>query len=57
MAKDCSRMQWQVLDWNTEAMRLYERVGGKFLKEWLTIRMDQPTLAKFAAGQVDSNSY
>ena len=42
-------MQWQVFDWNTEALKLYERTGGKCLREWLTIRMDKLALAKFAA--------
>ena len=49
-------MQWQVLDWNTEALRLYEKLGGKYLPEWFTIRMDRPTLAKFAAGQADTSA-
>ena len=44
-------MIWQVLDWNTRAAELYERIGGKFLREWLTIRMTQPELGKFASGE------
>ena len=45
-------MQWQVLDWNTRAAELYERIGGSILREWLTIRMIQPALGKFAVGEV-----
>ena len=48
----CCRMQWQVLDWNTRAMDLYVRMGGKVLKEWITVRMSQPDLAQFATGGV-----
>lgn len=35
-AKDAgaTRLDWQVLDWNTEATRFYERVGAKVEKEW-----------------------
>ena len=51
----CARMQWQVLDWNTRAADLYERIGGKILKEWLTIRMTQPILEKFASGEISIN--
>lgn len=43
-------MVWQVLDWNTKATELYERLGGSVLKEWLTIRMCKDNLQKFAAG-------
>ena len=50
--EECARLQWQVLDWNTRAADLYERIGGKCLKEWLTIRMTQPELGAFAAGKV-----
>ncbi len=45
--KDCRRMVWQVLDSNTKAFDLYERIGGKCLREWLTIRMDKKEMEKF----------
>ena len=47
-------MQWEVHDCNAKAMRLYERVGGKYFKEWLSIRMDKANLARFAAEQADT---
>lgn len=46
--KDCSRMVWQVLDWNTRALELYERIGGQCEKEWLTVRMYEPKITEFA---------
>ena len=48
-AKDCNRMQWQVLDWNKEAAKLYDRWGGNPLPEWVTYRMDRETLLKHAS--------
>ena len=45
-------MQWQVLDWNTRAKDLYERIGGEVLPEWLTMRMTRPQLEKFAEGEI-----
>jgi len=27
-------MTWQVLDWNTDAIRFYERLGAAFSNEW-----------------------
>lgn len=49
-------MQWQVLDWNTKAIDFYERIGGKCLKEWLTIRMDKESLTNFAQGKTDAGN-
>ena len=51
--KDCTRLQWQVLDWNKDAIRLYERWGGKVLPEWLTYRMDTDTILKHASTNID----
>ena len=47
--KDCRRLQWQVLDWNEDAIRLYERWNGNALPEWLSYRMDQDTIVKHAS--------
>ena len=35
----CYGMRWQVLDWNTPALEFYDSLGGKVLKEWLTVRL------------------
>ena len=51
-ARDCARMVWQVLDWNTKALELYERIGGKWLKEWLTVRMEKSEIANFASSEL-----
>lgn len=40
-AMGCGRMEWQALDWNTNAIRFYERMGGHLLKEWVSFRMDE----------------
>ncbi|KAL5476173.1 hypothetical protein EMCRGX_G026087 [Ephydatia muelleri] len=47
VTKDCRRMNWQVLDWNTKAIDFYKRMGAKTLKEWLSIRMDRYALKAF----------
>ena len=48
-------MIWQVLDWNTRAAELYERIGGKILKELLTIKLVQPELGTFASRETSAN--
>ncbi len=34
----CGRMEWMVLDWNTPAIRFYDRRGARPLDEWITYR-------------------
>ena len=36
--KNCGRMEWIVLDWNKKAIRFYENLGAKEMKEWKFFR-------------------
>jgi GNAT superfamily N-acetyltransferase len=40
-ARNSGRYEWSVLDWNKNAIDLYERVGGEILQEWRIVRLDQ----------------
>jgi GNAT superfamily N-acetyltransferase len=40
----CGRYQWQVLDWNSPAIKFYESLGAKVMKEWLTMRLSVEAL-------------
>ena len=33
--ENCKKVKWQVLDWNTDAVRFYERYGAKVNGEWM----------------------
>lgn len=35
----CGRMEWIVLDWNTPAIRFYEKHNGRHMDEWRFYRM------------------
>jgi GNAT superfamily N-acetyltransferase len=35
----CGRMEWHVLDWNVNAIKFYENLGAKELKEWKYFRV------------------
>ena len=35
----CARMEWVVLDWNINAIKFYDKLGAKELKEWKTYRL------------------
>lgn len=43
--RECGRMEWQVLDWNVNSIRFYERLGAKRLAEWLPYRLTMDDLA------------
>ncbi len=37
---DCRRMEWAVLGWNLNAIKFYENLGARELKEWKYFRME-----------------
>ena len=43
-----TRLQWWVLNWNTDAIALYDKVGGKPQSEWTTYRVSGPELTALA---------
>ena len=36
----CGRMEWMVLDWNKLAIKFYDRIGAKQMKQWLLYRIE-----------------
>lgn len=44
MKQGCGRMEWSVLKWNRNAIRFYETLGARRLKEWHYYRLDSDTL-------------
>jgi GNAT superfamily N-acetyltransferase len=45
--KGCGRMEWNVLDWNADAIRFYESTGAKILKEWRVVRLKSDDFGHF----------
>ena len=43
-----SRLSWAVLDWNTDAIALYDAVGGRQMSEWIGYRVSGPELSALA---------
>jgi GNAT superfamily N-acetyltransferase len=43
------RFEWTVLDWNTNAIRFYERMGATVLPQWRFCRVAGDALQRFAA--------
>ncbi len=53
LARECldhgyTRLSWAVLDWNVNAIALYDRVGGRPQSEWITYRVSGPELSELA---------
>ena len=46
--RDCGRLEWRVLDWNTPSIRFYESLGAVLLPEWELVRMTQPGFRRLA---------
>ena len=46
--RDCARLEWSVLDWNTPAIGFYQNLGAKLMDEWTVMRVDGGALAKLA---------
>jgi GNAT superfamily N-acetyltransferase len=40
--RDCGRLEWRVLDWNTPSIKFYESLGAKLMPEWELVRMTAP---------------
>jgi GNAT superfamily N-acetyltransferase len=54
LARECvdhgySRLAWAVLDWNENAIALYDAVGGRPQTDWITYRVSGPELSALAA--------
>ncbi|MCC7302272.1 MAG: GNAT family N-acetyltransferase [Bacteroidia bacterium] len=50
VAKDMRvrRLEWQVLDWNTPAIKFYEKYQAEFLKEWVSCRLVEKQIRAFS---------
>ena len=48
--RDCGRLEWSVLDWNTPAIDFYESFGAKPQDEWTVYRLTGKALNDFAKG-------
>lgn len=48
LEQGCPRLEWDVLEWNTPAIAVYERVGAKILTEWRIMRVADDALRTLA---------
>ena len=51
--KQCARLEWIVLDWNTSAIEFYKRLGANVLPDWRICRLEEEQLTRVASGLAD----
>jgi GNAT superfamily N-acetyltransferase len=44
----CTRMKWEVLDWNEPAIEFYRSLGAEFQDEWRNVRLSGDALKRLA---------
>ena len=49
--RNCTRFQWECLDWNQPSLDFYESVGAKVLREWLNLRITGDALQSLARSE------
>jgi GNAT superfamily N-acetyltransferase len=42
-----NQVRWQVLDWNTPAIRFYESLGAELDREWITCKMSRAEISEY----------
>ncbi len=52
--RDCARLEWSVLDWNSPAIGFYQKLGARLMDEWTVMRVDGTALQQLGAAGRDS---
>ena len=48
LERNCTRFQWECLDWNRPALDFYEAAGAQVLPQWLNLRVTGEALRRLA---------
>jgi GNAT superfamily N-acetyltransferase len=46
--RNCGRVEWAVLDWNTPSIEFYKSLGAVAMDDWITFRLTGEALQKLA---------
>jgi GNAT superfamily N-acetyltransferase len=52
--RGCGRLEWSVLDWNSPAIRFYEKLGAAALSDWTTYRLTGEALDRLGVKSASS---
>jgi GNAT superfamily N-acetyltransferase len=48
VARDCARVEWSVLNWNTPSIEFYKALGAEPMDEWTVYRLTDEPLRELA---------
>lgn len=48
LERNCGRFEWSVLDWNTPAIRTYDKLKAQPMRDWILYRLTGTALAELA---------
>jgi len=48
VAENCYGMRWEVLDWNTSAIDVYQRLGARFREHWRVMQITGEDLKRLS---------
>lgn len=48
--RKCGRMEWSVLEWNQNAIDVYQAIGGNILSDWRIVRLETESIKRLAIG-------
>ncbi len=48
IAENCYGMRWEVLDWNTTAINVYQRLGARFREHWRVMQITGEDLERLS---------
>ena len=54
LERQCGRFEWSVLDWNVNAIKLYQGMGAQLLQEWRICRVSGEALTQMAGAPLRS---
>jgi GNAT superfamily N-acetyltransferase len=49
--RDCARLEWTALEWNTPALDFYAKLGARRLRDWDNHRLDGEALLRVAGAE------
>jgi GNAT superfamily N-acetyltransferase len=53
--RNCGRYEWSALNWNTNALEFYRKLGARTMDEWLILRLNSDGLRRMAQGKAGAS--
>jgi hypothetical protein len=50
-AENCYGMRWEVLDWNTTAIDVYQKLGARFREHWRVMQITGEDLKRLSRSE------